>query len=107
MLSFFKKSPPKEVNEFHSIERKFEKLFWEELPPLHDVRIFITPEEAFTLGLDSGSQWVKLDTADRTRSVFEGIQVGNLIHEQLVFKPIKQLELFIANSEILVRKLVY
>jgi hypothetical protein len=105
MFSFL--SRKKRENEFLLIERKFEKFFWETLPPLDNFHIYLLPEEAKALGLDKGSDFIKINTRYKTDSVFESIQVGNLTQEQLVFKPIRQLELFINNSDIILRKLVY
>ena len=108
MFSFFSKKKEKEVtnNEFLVIEKKFEKFFWETLPPLDNVNIYLLPEEALALGLDSGTTFIQINTRYKTPSVFDSIQVGSLIKEQLVFKPVKQLELFINNSDIILRKLV-
>ena len=107
MLLFWnKKKEQQPNNEFISIEKRFEQLFWQQLPPLDNVHIYLLPEEARTLGLED-SNFIKVDTmVTEGKSVFECVQVGNLVHEQLVFKPIKQLEQFINNSDIILRKLM-
>ena len=101
-MLFFKKK--EKANEFVSIEKRFEKLFWATLPPLDNVQIYIEPNEAYALGLDQDTIWIRINTMDRKdKSVFECIDVGNMA---LVFKPIKQLEQFINNSDIILRKLM-
>lgn len=108
-MLFFRKKRPIPSNEFLSIEKRFEQFFWETLPPLDGVHIYLLPEEVRMLGLDEGSNFIKVDTRGAEgagKSVFECVQVGNLISDQLVFKPIKKLEQFINNSDIILRKLI-